>query len=301
MPSLPDFPGYLGLSSKGVVAIHADWPAYPVEHGSTVALETLGQFQSGSELIHISEIDQCLLFVLANGSAHKDPFDNRHLHAAVWREDLHDLHSKGFVSGTYEIGIEQWIDDQRAKLTGHFWKDSNGEAHPVRLPTIEDFDGDTESSVLMFRDTGIAVTRSGWAALELHLSAQKGALHPSIGVRVARILEIPQFDTAIREACLLIEVRIRDIIGSDAYGQPLVTEFDTSLRATAKFLPSQLKTVNLDIRTAFKFVRNPYMHGLHEMTSVQCYALLSRLSRVLVMLDQIQDIFARSADEERAV
>lgn len=30
---LEDHPGYFGMTSRGVIAIHADWPMYPFEHG----------------------------------------------------------------------------------------------------------------------------------------------------------------------------------------------------------------------------------------------------------------------------
>lgn len=296
MSSLPDHPGYLGLSSRGVMAIHADWPAYPIEHGWAVALEALGQFSSGSVLIQVDEIDKCFLFVLRNDGVLESPFDPRHLHVAVWREDLHELHARGFVSGTYLVSLQEWIDERRTKHDGLFFKDSKGKAHPVPLPTMDDFDVGAESEVLMVRDAGISLTGEGLAELDRYLSTQRGVLHPSIGIHVAPILAAQLFDTAVREGCLLIEVRLREISGTSLYGQPLVAECGRQFRSSGKFMPSQLKAVSLDLRTAFKFVRNPYMHGFHEMTSIQCYSLLARLSRVLMMLDQVQAILAPSAD-----
>jgi hypothetical protein len=84
----------------------------------------------------------------------------------------------------------------------------------------------------------------------------------------------------------------RHIVGSTSFGQALVAEFDAHLRSTKRFIPAQLHTFNLDIRTAFKFVRNEYMHGLHELTAVQCYALLGRVSRILVLLDEVEQVLA---------
>jgi hypothetical protein len=41
---LEDHPGYLGLTSEGVIAIHADWPIYPIEHGLGATVTSLGAF-----------------------------------------------------------------------------------------------------------------------------------------------------------------------------------------------------------------------------------------------------------------
>ena len=45
MAGLSDHPGYLGLTSKGVILIHYDWPIYPLEHGWENALMSFGNFQ----------------------------------------------------------------------------------------------------------------------------------------------------------------------------------------------------------------------------------------------------------------
>lgn len=38
-----DHPGALGLTSRGVVAIHVDWSACPAEHGWDVAIVMLAR------------------------------------------------------------------------------------------------------------------------------------------------------------------------------------------------------------------------------------------------------------------
>ena len=87
--------------------------------------------------------------------------------------------------------------------------------------------------------------------------------------------------------------RGKPIVGSESFGQALVSEFDAKLRSTKRFIPAQLKPFILDIRTAFKFVRNEFMHGVHELTSTQCYALLARVSRILDVLDAVNQILGK--------
>lgn len=75
---LEDHPGYLGFTSAGVVAIHADWPVYPVEHGWLVALASLGSFPDGTAFSPLDDIDRCLLFLAGNVIADKaDPSSRR--------------------------------------------------------------------------------------------------------------------------------------------------------------------------------------------------------------------------------
>jgi hypothetical protein len=56
--------GYLGYWHRGeyVVAIHADWPAYPGP-GAVNALYDMCQFPHGTVFTPIDDIDRCVLFV----------------------------------------------------------------------------------------------------------------------------------------------------------------------------------------------------------------------------------------------
>jgi hypothetical protein len=51
----------MGLTSRGVIAIHADWPMYPWEHGWLMALVNLCCFPTGTTFTEISDIDLVLL------------------------------------------------------------------------------------------------------------------------------------------------------------------------------------------------------------------------------------------------
>lgn len=53
--SIEDQPGYPGLTSKGVLALHADWPAYPVDHGWTTASFYLCSFPAETTFTVVDE------------------------------------------------------------------------------------------------------------------------------------------------------------------------------------------------------------------------------------------------------
>jgi hypothetical protein len=98
--------GLLGYLRGGafIVAIHADWPAYPPPDAS-LALYDLGQFPEETEFFRIDEIDQCTLLRAAVGPAHDNPFDERSYHVAIWNDDLRELADAGWISGSRPLQI----------------------------------------------------------------------------------------------------------------------------------------------------------------------------------------------------
>ena len=120
--SLRDHPGYLGLTSEGVLAIHADWPSYPIEHGWLTALVNLCSFPRETTFTEIDDIDRCLLLSaedLAPDDAGDGLFSPKRYHAAVWHTDLIELGGLGYVSGVKAITdrvheLNHWLDIARA-------------------------------------------------------------------------------------------------------------------------------------------------------------------------------------------
>src|SRR5262245_54207233 len=114
---LQDHPGFFGLTSQGIIAIHADWPMYPEEHGSDLALLWLTAFPHGTRFERIDDIDRCNLFLAdLKYSNRSDLFDERNLHVAIWHEDLLELARKGFVEGVSPITERRWEELKRAQL-----------------------------------------------------------------------------------------------------------------------------------------------------------------------------------------
>lgn len=82
--NLRDHPGYFGITSQGVIAIHADWPIYPEEHGADLALVWLTGFPQRTTFKRIDDIDLCNLFLInVKRSNQADPFDERNFHVAI--------------------------------------------------------------------------------------------------------------------------------------------------------------------------------------------------------------------------
>jgi hypothetical protein len=262
---IEEHPGYLGWTSKGVIAIHANWPSYPAEHGAEIALISLGQFPFGTVFRQIDDVGQCFLLLAGKPLQPEDPFDERNFHVAAWREDIVDLYRAGNVTGATEITLAEWIDRRCKELEG---------------------------LVLLIKDDGLKITRAGWEALQESLVALKSELHPLIVQRANPIAELGHYDAAVREACVTLESRLKEISGLSDFGKALVTKSFDLLMKDTRLITASLKVLRTEILTSFKFVRNDFMHNLKEIEREQCWSILARISRPLVSLDEIGKILS---------
>jgi hypothetical protein len=73
----------------------------------------------------------------------------------------------------------------------------------------------------------------------------------------------------------------------------LVTAYVNRLSGSHRIIEAYVKGINTELRTAFKYVRNEYMHNIKELTSIQCYAVLGRLSSVLYTIDAMEAVLAQ--------
>jgi hypothetical protein len=288
MSGLTDHPGYLGFTSKGVIALHADWPIYPEEHGSDLALLWLTAFPQGTAFKRIDDIDRCNLFLAdVKCSNRNDPFDVRNFHVAIWHEDLLELHKRGLVTGVGRVSERRWEELKRAELPPCplYIKLDDGTHREIQLPPLDEYE-EEDDSWPEFASEGLIVTNSGreQAALLLAVAAADLAI---LGERVNRLLEISLFDTSVREACVTLEHRIKTSLDSERWGDTLVEEFLSRLRSTGNYIESYLRTLRGQIRSVFKFIRNDFMHNFVDIDETQCRAVLFRLARVQVELEEV--------------
>lgn len=292
MSDLSKEPGYLGLTNRGVIAIHADWPAYAVAHGSTYSLLTLGQFPIGTRFTKLDEIDACVLFLVQVKPTSKDPYDKSQLHVALWREDLGDLIDAGHVAGGARISNHEWVSQWKAKYEGAYYEDSKGNKHFIDVPDAEDLD-DMGVRHIQVEERGLSLQPDGLAALNKILAVEKSCIEEEIMRRARPSLLAKHYDTAIREACLVLETKMRATTKGSSYGCALVEEFFAVALSDDNLVTSQLKTLRVEAIAFFKYVRNEYAHNLHDIDATQCYALLVRTSMVLSAIEQVRAHLSR--------
>jgi hypothetical protein len=282
---LEDHPGYFGMTSRGVIAIHADWPMYPFEHGWVEGLLALGSLPSATRFFQIDNIDKCFLFVAGPVPAQQDPFDERFSHVAAWHEDMVDLIEKSYVDGIelvteYDAALSYW-----EKHKDLYFERGPGEFVPLNLPKPEPDDDflSEQKTVPVIASSGIGVTEAGRAALRSLLSAEFRNVVPDFLERVAPILAIRKTDTAVREGCVLLESTMREKIGSSQSGQKLVDEFCARM-VDRGAIPALVKPFKAELKNAFRYIRNDYMHNVRPLELDESKALLMRIARLYAIV-----------------
>jgi hypothetical protein len=280
---------------------------YPAEHGPETALMTLGQYPEGTAFRVIDDIDQCLLLFVGDPRNLTDPFDPKHLHVALWHEDVYALYRAGNVGSLLGRSASQAMRAREDNLLDLARRNSR----PWMCASIEQIAAELEAeraaarasedpenffamdwieqeqarvdAVLMMHVDGIRVTPTGFAALRALLLSRVADMHPAIRERVQALVAIHRWDTAVREACVLLETRIKTTTQSQLYGARLIEQFTAEL--APRIIAAQLKVLRAELRTAFRFIRNDFMHNTRVLQEDQCIAILMRLSEVFNWLD----------------
>lgn len=291
---MSSFPGYVGWTSQGVIAIHADWPAYPAEHGWDVALVSFGNFPRGTQFIAIDDIDRCVLFLVRGQTRFEaEPFNARNFHVAAWHDDLLELNSRGLVSGVHGVTELTWNWNRHRDVLG-LWPirssaaaKASGEEVPAlfvrsdddsykRVPPPSADTYDDEDPDLVATDEAVATTAAGWNELE-RLLVNAVAVPAPLASRVGPMLDRGHYDSIVRELGAALETCMREYVQSGSYGIRLVEEFVTRLRSSGDYIEAQLKVLRIELLTAFKFERNGYAHELVDVSRPQGLAVASRL------------------------
>jgi hypothetical protein len=290
--SLRDHPGFFGMTSQGVIAIHADWPMYPEEHGPELALLWLSAFPRRTAFKCVDDIDQCcLLLADVRGSSHEDPFAEKNFRVAIWHEDLISLYKQGFIQGVEGTLTErEWQEQWRSTLPPgpYFFKRTDGTMQEFTLPRTSDYDDDFPYAARIARE-GILVSGKGVAHVATLLANMSKDLSV-FGERVPRLVQLGYYDTAVREASLGIESQIKNAIKSNSWGDTLANEFIAKLRIGDAFLESYLRVLRGQIRGALKFIRNDFMHNFVSIDETECRAILLRVVRVKLEIERVHRI-----------
>jgi hypothetical protein len=125
----------------------------------------------------------------------------------------------------------------------------------------------------------LKVTETGAAALRSLLSEEFSHAPQDFLDHVQPILSINKTDTAVREACVLLESTMRQRIGSSEFGQQLVNEFCRRL-LQRDAIPALVKPFKAELRNAFRYIRNDYMHNVRPLELDESKALLMRIARL---------------------
>ena len=311
-----DHPGFLGFTSRGVIAIHAEWPIYPVDHGLGSALRGLASYPLGTRFRLIDDIDRCALLVAEDFLVlNTNVTDSRNWHVAAWHEDLLEAADAGYVTGVERLTEREYDTRRREELReavrgaarsagadlgtadplSLLRVEIDGEGVPLALPDELDDGGEedflSEHAWLGTHAGGpIVLTATGLTAIEQLIAAD--LVIPDLArERLDHLLERGQFDTAIRELGAYLETEMRAIVGDpQAYGLRLVESYVGALESSGTVLAAHLKILRAELRTCLKFIRNGFAHAIVDLERPRALALISRLSDSLATVSDVSQL-----------
>lgn len=291
-------------------AIHAKWPAYPAGHGESYALETLCWYPSGTHFRVVDDIDKCFLLVAAEYLDQKqlgDLFSPSHHHVALWHEDLRRLRDAGFVDG--------FLPPPTAAYLREFWstraREMPEEIRAELIAHAQGFDWESYVADYIHRDDlseatlaleGLTVTSKGWT--NLWSFVETPALNAYFEGRLLPLLRIGYYDSAVREASILLESDLRSRTGTDLFGRKLVDRYAADISHNYGRMGAFQSHLRAELRTLFKFIRNEFAHHIVNLPQGRCHAMLRRISAIYEMLGDadlgmgsFQDIIPAADDQ----
>jgi hypothetical protein len=270
---LSKHPGYLGWQNGALEAIHADWPAYPSQHGENSALESLACFPAETHFIRIDSVDSAVLLAAVPLVDEKDVYSDRNLHLSVWWQDLVSLAAARFVGG---------LLTQREHVF-EFWHRQRPVFSELPEPIPEEY-ADHHGAESSISQTGVFLKPEAFHELNRRALISLEDLDPELLSRVMPLVLVDRHDAAVRDACILLETRLRQISGSREHGQRIVDIATAALRRIYRVPEGMLRALRAELRAVFKFTRNEYAHNLVDASAEQGAAILLRISRLLQLL-----------------
>ncbi len=305
---LDRFPGTL-CSDNGVIAIHADWPNYPIGNSWKAALYTLGIFPDGTTFFEIDDIDKCKLLLNRNPSEINDPYDFKYYQIAVWHEDLIELKRKGLINGIIEkseneyllfkfeefkksLGKKLKLDNEGNILLPY--KDESGAVHEVEYnrpkPDDEEDEGFISKNCVIIQEP-ISLTTKGLQ--ELNNICKEIKLNDELDSLIKPLVAINKFDSAIRDASILIETKIKNFHNTpEKFGQKLIDfHINEVIKGNDNFNSAAIKTYRAELRMIFNFIRNDFAHNFKVLSEEQCRIILFRVSNLLDEFNEVISVY----------
>lgn len=247
----------------------------------------------------MDDIDRCVLFMAELKCNKPNKYDEKNFHLAVWHEDLLELQAKSYVRGVQAGSHRKWEKESRKKLFAHgklFYKDPDGNFREYIPDPISDYDCHNREWPI-FRDDSITLTSSGrLAALELLRATSRRELRP-LGMRVMAALDAGLFDTAVREACVTLETDLKRQLKVTEFGDRLVEEYAKHLRGFG-VRESFVRTLRIELRAVFKFLRNDFMHNLRKLDEARSTAILLRVVKVRNSIKAVKNALHEHTSEK---
>jgi hypothetical protein len=288
------FPGAMFYDNGTIEAIHADWPVYPIGHGIDLALENLSYFDLNTRFYVKDDIDKALLFVDKAPSEEKA---HTYFYLSLWHEDLINLWKEGLIINIQPLTEYQYhkkkfdeivhlSKDPKFDQKGHLLiKHKDGLTLTYNKPTEQEGTNLSYDFAAVPKGYIELTERGKQLILNQHMVI---TFDKEINSRIEPLLNIEYFDSAVREAAILLETKIKGYHEkNDLYGWKLINCHYNFLIKKLGYESAYLKCYRNELRTAFTFIRNPYAHNFLITSRNQALFLIKRINQLLVTFNEL--------------
>ena len=105
--------------------------------------------------------------------------------------------------------------------------------------------------------------------------------------RIEPLLNIKYYDSAVREASILLELKLKKINNTELYGQKLVDLHYDNLCKKFGATDSYLKYYRCLLRCSVNFIRNEYAHDFPITSENRAKRLIKLYSKIYDLTDEL--------------
>ena len=279
--------------------ITADWEAYPIGYGWQSALENLSWFSTDTIFYRIDDISEALLFVTKNPVKIEEekynPWSQKYYHISIWHRDIVELHKRGYIKGIkpvteYQhdlIRFNKIVDSMGVIVEENdMWLFPDGTRRwSMSKPSKSDYDNNYKNWAFLPNDNFI-LTKKG--ITEINKPIVDFEINPEILTRINPLLKIKYFDSAVRDASILLELKLKKINNNwKLYGQQLVDLHYENLCKKFGTTDSYLKYYRCLLRCSVNFIRNEYAHDFPITSENRAKRLIKLYSKIYDLTDEL--------------
>lgn len=293
--------GSIWYSSNSVFeAITADWEAYPIGEGWESALENISWFPTNTIFYRIDDICEALLFVTKNPveleKKELDPWSHYYYHISIWHRDIIELHERGYIKAIKPVTDYRHELIRYNKIISSMgvivedddkWRFPDGSLRlGMSKPSKLDYDNSDKTWAYLPNDYFV-LTKKGISAINKPM--QDFDINNEMLARIKPLIRIKYYDSAVREASILLELKLKRINKTDLFGQKLVDLHYDNLCKKFGSTDSYLKYYRGLLRCSVNFIRNEYAHDFPITSENRAKRLIKLYSKIYDLTDELQN------------
>jgi len=280
--------------------ITADWEAYPIGYGWESALENISWFPTDTIFYRIDDISEALLFVTKNPveleKKELSPWSQIYYHISIWHRDIVELQKRGYIRGIKPVTEYQHDLIRYNKIVDSMgvivedkdiWLFPDGKREwSMPRPSKDEYDNRNKTWAFL-PDDYFVLTKKGISAINEPM--QDFVINKDILARIKPLLKIKYYDSAVREASISLELKLKRINNSVLYGQKLVDLHYENLCKKFGSTDSYLKYYRGLLRCSVNFIRNEYAHDFPITSENRAKRLIRLYSKIYDLTDELLD------------